>query len=55
VSALAAHHGAAIVRVHDVAATVAAVRVAAEWAALDRPGRAGDADHRHAPVRPHRP
>jgi dihydropteroate synthase len=32
VSALAAHHGAALVRVHDVTATLAAVRVAAEWA-----------------------
>jgi len=58
VSALAAHQGAAIVRVHDVAATVAAVRVAAEWAVADRPGRAGrasGADHRHVPVRLHRP
>jgi len=61
VSALAAHHGAAIVRVHDVAATVAAVRVAAQWAVADRPGRprraglASGADHHQAPVRPHRP
>lgn len=31
VSALAAFHGAAIVRVHDVAATVTAVRIAAAW------------------------